>query len=207
MSSTSSYSSFFLLEVAIKIINAIKNSTPLNEVKAEDCISRAEAVRVASGYCHPANIAKELAKLPSKCMWDNRYECEAEDCISRKEAIKGLGEQPLQWLGSDMEFQEIADWKNTKAMLEKLPSVYPKSDKPSGKWIPISKRFPDISTEVLLCDRGKCYVVSLEFEEYSEDGGGYYWEDSHGDFFECEDDQAWQPLPKPYVVEEQGEST
>ena len=30
-----------------------------------DCISRAEAVRVASGYCHPSNIAKELKKLPS----------------------------------------------------------------------------------------------------------------------------------------------
>ena len=31
---------------------------------SEDAISRADAVRVASGYCHPANIAKELAKLP-----------------------------------------------------------------------------------------------------------------------------------------------
>ena len=30
----------------------------------EDTISRADAIRVASGYCHPANIAKELAKLP-----------------------------------------------------------------------------------------------------------------------------------------------
>lgn len=30
-----------------------------------DCISRQAAIRVASGYCHPANIAKELAKLPS----------------------------------------------------------------------------------------------------------------------------------------------
>ena len=30
-----------------------------------DTISRADAIRVASGYCHPANVAKELAKLPS----------------------------------------------------------------------------------------------------------------------------------------------
>jgi hypothetical protein len=30
-----------------------------------DCISRADAIRVASGYCHPSNVAKELAKLPS----------------------------------------------------------------------------------------------------------------------------------------------
>lgn len=30
-----------------------------------DLIDRQEAIRIASGYCHPANIAKELAKLPS----------------------------------------------------------------------------------------------------------------------------------------------
>lgn len=30
-----------------------------------DTISRRAAIYIASGYCHPANIAKELAKLPS----------------------------------------------------------------------------------------------------------------------------------------------
>ena len=29
-----------------------------------DCISRKAAIYIASGYCHPANIAKELEKLP-----------------------------------------------------------------------------------------------------------------------------------------------
>ena len=29
-----------------------------------DTISRQAAIYIASGYCHPANIAKELAKLP-----------------------------------------------------------------------------------------------------------------------------------------------
>ena len=29
-----------------------------------DTISRTAAIKVASGYCHPSNIAKELAKLP-----------------------------------------------------------------------------------------------------------------------------------------------
>lgn len=28
-------------------------------------IEREAAIRVASGYCHPANIAKELSKLPA----------------------------------------------------------------------------------------------------------------------------------------------
>lgn len=30
-----------------------------------DLIDREQAIMVASGYCHPANIADELAKLPS----------------------------------------------------------------------------------------------------------------------------------------------
>ena len=30
-----------------------------------DLIDRQAAIYIASGYCHPANIAKELAKLPS----------------------------------------------------------------------------------------------------------------------------------------------
>ena len=35
------------------------------ETPACDCISRQAAIHIASGYCHPANIAAELAKLPS----------------------------------------------------------------------------------------------------------------------------------------------
>jgi hypothetical protein len=31
----------------------------------DDLISRQDAIRIASGYCHPANIAKELSKLPA----------------------------------------------------------------------------------------------------------------------------------------------
>ena len=34
------------------------------ESTTSDLISRQAALDVASGYCHPANIAKELAKLP-----------------------------------------------------------------------------------------------------------------------------------------------
>lgn len=36
----------------------------LEQEPCEDAISRAAAVKVASGYCHPSNIAQELAKLP-----------------------------------------------------------------------------------------------------------------------------------------------
>lgn len=50
----------------------------------DDLISRAAAIDVASGYCHPANIAQELAKLPSAkpeiirckdCKWFGRIGC------------------------------------------------------------------------------------------------------------------------------------
>lgn len=41
-----------------------KEPTTKNDLGV-DCISRADAIRVASGYCHPSNVAKELAKLPS----------------------------------------------------------------------------------------------------------------------------------------------
>ena len=37
----------------------------LEQETCEDTISRQAAVYVASGYCHPANVADELAKLPS----------------------------------------------------------------------------------------------------------------------------------------------
>ena len=37
--------------------------TTKNNLKV-DTISRADAIRVASGYCHPSNVAKELMKLP-----------------------------------------------------------------------------------------------------------------------------------------------
>lgn len=31
----------------------------------DDLISRDAAIEIASGYCHPANIAEELGRLPS----------------------------------------------------------------------------------------------------------------------------------------------
>ena len=37
----------------------------LEQEPCDDAISRAEAIRIASGYCHHANIPKELWKLPS----------------------------------------------------------------------------------------------------------------------------------------------
>lgn len=49
--------------------NVVKQLPPVQpekrtETHARDCISRQAAIRIASGYCHPANIAAELSKLP-----------------------------------------------------------------------------------------------------------------------------------------------
>lgn len=46
-------------------VEALKQMATTKNYLGVDCISRADAIRVASGYCHPSNVAKELAKLPS----------------------------------------------------------------------------------------------------------------------------------------------
>ncbi len=56
----------------------------LEQEPCEDAISRSEAIRVASGYCHWSNIPDELAKLPSV----NPIPC--EDAISRQAAIDAV---------------------------------------------------------------------------------------------------------------------
>lgn len=52
----------------------------------EDAISRSEAIRVASGYCHWTNIPDELAKLPSVSTEKTAIDC--SDSICRADAIK-----------------------------------------------------------------------------------------------------------------------
>ena len=37
---------------------------PVTPQPCSNAIDRAEAIKIASGFCHPANVAKELAKLP-----------------------------------------------------------------------------------------------------------------------------------------------
>lgn len=43
-----------------------ENKSDYEQAQADgEYILKSEAIRVASGYCHPSNIAKELKKLPS----------------------------------------------------------------------------------------------------------------------------------------------
>ena len=59
------YSVNEILEARDLAVEALKQMTTTKNDLGVDCISRADAIRVASGYCHPSNVAKELAKLPS----------------------------------------------------------------------------------------------------------------------------------------------
>lgn len=81
-----------------------------------DLIERQAAIKVASGYCHPANIAKELARLPSAqpdlnewCTDCKEYDSEKHHCprYNRviREALNGAEpRKPGRWsfIGEDM---------------------------------------------------------------------------------------------------------
>ena len=53
-------------EILRMIVDYIESMPPVNPQPklCDDAIDRVEAIKIASGYCHPANIPKELAKLP-----------------------------------------------------------------------------------------------------------------------------------------------
>ena len=87
----------------------------------DDLISRSEAIRVASGYCHPANIPAELAKLPSV----NPKPC--EDAISRQAAIDMIADIDIT-----NGFEPMFSGRQIQALLSDLPSVTPAPK--MGRW-------------------------------------------------------------------------
>ena len=93
----------------------------------DDLISRAEAIRVASGYCHLSNIPDELAKLPSV----NPKPC--EDAISRQDALDafGLSEKTRKY-GGDHSGYDTRMLYEIQRELENLPSVTPAPK--MGRW-------------------------------------------------------------------------
>ena len=76
------------LAEVVKILKHRLIALPSAHPEPCDAISRADAIRVASGYCHPANVAKELAKLPS---------------VQQEEAI------PVAWLEEQAKWFESRD--------------------------------------------------------------------------------------------------
>ena len=106
----------------------------------EDAISRKDAIRIASGYCHWTNIPKELAKLPSV----NPIQC--EDAISRQAVLEGLARIAKAKAKSDAQKSMMG---RTMFFVEQLPSV---STEKAGRWKKIKsgdKTFP----ESIVCSR------------------------------------------------------
>ena len=96
----------------------------LEQQPCTDAISRAEAIKVASGFCHWSNIPKELEKLPSV----NTKPC--EDAISRQAVLEKayktarhdknvyvVDVEDLQTLPSVTPAPKMGRWKIKKASI------------------------------------------------------------------------------------------
>lgn len=84
-----------------------------------DLIDRQEAIRIASGYCHSANIAKELAKLPSA--QPDAPDTNA-DTISRQDAIRWVKTECNPYGKPTIDFES---GKRVIEHLKQMPSAQP----------------------------------------------------------------------------------
>lgn len=149
----------------------------LEQQPCEDAISRVDAIRIASGYCHYTNIPDELAKLPSV----NPKPC--EDAISKQAAIDAIENTK----SAKSEDGEIYVAKiNAEMNIQLLPSV---STEKTGRWIPVSERLPedDCKTYLVCTDDG--YIATIIYDR------------SMGWLLSA-NIVAWMPLPQPYEPQE-----
>jgi hypothetical protein len=114
------------------------------------------------------------------------------DLISKSAALEELEKHRNMWdknLTGDMyHFTEV------RQIINETPSP----------WIPVSERFPDDETEVLI-QYGQSFMVAYHIFDNTIYPFGYEDEDETGwydnkDDFICGSDEviAWMPLPEPY---------
>ena len=193
----------------------------LEQQHCDDAISRKEAIRVSSGYCHWANIPDELAKLPSV----NPKPC--EDAISRKK-LKELGAECIAKRDENGELIAMGCIDNLPSVNQKpcedaisrqatlepykvlndtdtlcvaliranimqqpLVTPQPKVD----RWIPVSERLPEKNVEVLATTEWGAVTIS---EMYSANDWFIYEGTTNA---ETDEIVAWMPLPQPYKGE------
>ena len=175
----------------------------LEQEPCEDAISRSDAIRVASGYCHWTNIPDELAKLPSV----NPIPC--EDAISRQKVLEGLASIAKAKAKSDAQKSMMG---RTMFFVERMPSV---SMKKTGRWIPVSEKLPEDGIYLVTVVRtiGKPRIETKSFAEdlnrvdeydFPKHKCGWYDYDGEYGYFEDTDVIAWMPLPQPYKAESEG---
>ena len=170
----------------------------------EDAISRSDAIRVASGYCHWTNIPDELAKLPSV----NPIPC--EDAISRQKVLEGLASIAKAKAKSDAQKSMMG---RTMFFVERMPSV---SMEKTGRWIPVSEKLPEDGIYLVTAERTtgkprvgiKSYAKDLnrvDDFDFPKHKCGWYDYDSEYGYWEDTDVIAWMPLPQPYEPQESEE--
>ena len=161
----------------------------LEQEPCEDCISRADALRVAKNeYLRGWHNA--LCKALSE-----KYLIHCEEgnfSVIQEETITGLG------LSMD-----CAVGKDVESYMSDLPSVTPARKK--EEWIPCSERLPEIPFG--------CFVTVEEDDRngepqnvlYSEPVGydGETWNRADGEPIPFEV-VAWMPLPEPFKAETEG---
>ena len=119
------------------------------------------------------------------------------DAISRK-AVEDITWQEPSYTDALNVLSEVRD------KVRALPTVYPKNDKPSGKWIPASEKLPDTDDEVLCWYEYYHWSQEKVLPEY---GIGRYFKETSAWFGEVANGKdvrviAWMPLPEPYEPQE-----
>lgn len=173
----------------------------------DDLISRSEAIRVASGYCHWSNIPDELAKLPSV----NPIPC--EDAISRQAVLDLIEHYNSDGLGSV--FYGYEEGVKFADAVNKLPSV---STEKTGRWIPVERELPELNKPLLVTAYHRvCYAHMISkngnygypvfrLHELKNSDRGWVQETiSHEPYSKGRID-AWMyiDIPQPYKVESEG---
>lgn len=112
-----------------------------------------------------------------------------DDCISRQ-AVDELSKELVHTTKDKADFL-CNFWEG----LQKLPTATPKE---KTEWIPISKRLPDFSQDVLLSLRSLDILTGFraETEPY------FYCRGIPGCYIEPKDILAWIPSPEPYESQE-----
>ena len=161
-----------------KVTEAVRMAVEaLKRETSGDAIDRQAAIRIASGYCHFTNVAKELEKLPPV----QPEPC--SDAISRQAVIDTL----CDWICGVGE-RCVKTHCQCIRRIEAIPSV-----QPEPHWIPVTERLPEPRTDVWVnSDIGQ---IQGYYEESVET-----WYASFGqgrDYLELIVN-AWMPLPEPY---------